>query len=321
MTKLSFVIPCYRSELTITRVIDEIIETVNRQTGYSYEIVAVNDNSPDRVFDVLTKLAQSNPAIKVINLSMNFGQHAALMAGFSVVSGDLVICLDDDGQTPASEVFKLVDQIHAGYDLVFAQYAQKKHGLFRNIGSAVNDWMARYLIGKPKQLTLSSYFCTRRYIIDELINYRNAYPYVAGLLLRITDKATNVMTAHRDRELGKSGYTLRKLLSLWLNGFTAFSIKPLRVATLIGTVFSSLGFMYGLYLIFNKLTNPATPLGYSSIMSAIIFMGGMILLTLGLIGEYVGRIYISINNAPQYVIKETLNIPFAKHKHTADTDQ
>ena len=308
MTKLSFVIPCYRSELTINNIVREIIETVNARSGYSYEIIAVNDNSPDRVYDVLKQLAQSNPAIKVVNLSMNFGQHAALMAGFHVVSGDFVICLDDDGQTPASEVFKLVEQIEAGYDLVYAQYAQKKHGFFRNLGSALNDRMAQYLIGKPKQLTLSSYFCTRRFIIDELINYRNAYPYVAGLLLRITKKTTNVMTTHRDRELGTSGYTLKKLLSLWLNGFTAFSIKPLRVATLFGMLLSTLGFMYGGYLIFNKFTNPATPLGYSSIMTAIIFIGGMILLTLGLIGEYVGRIYISINNAPQFVIKETLNV-------------
>lgn len=314
MTKLSFVIPCYRSELTITKVVEEIIETVKNRPGFSYEIVLVNDNSPDRVYEIITKLAKADKNIKGINFSMNFGQHSALMAGFNSVTGDLILCLDDDGQTPAREMFSLIDKVNEGYDIVYAKYAKKKHGVIRNIGSKINDLMAQQMVGKPKDLYLCSYFCSRRYVIDEVIKYRNAYPYVAGLLLRVTRNSTNVMVTHYNREVGVSGYTMKKLLSLWLNGFTAFSIKPLRTVTLIGFIFSILGFVYGLFIIFNKFINPDTPLGYSSMMTAIIFMGGMIMLTLGLIGEYVGRIYISINNAPQYVIKDSINASLSEKK-------
>jgi undecaprenyl-phosphate 4-deoxy-4-formamido-L-arabinose transferase len=308
MTKLSFIIPCYRSELTITKVVEEIIETVQTRPAYDYEIILINDHSPDHVYEVIKKLAKANPKIKGLSFAMNFGQHSALMAGFNVASGDIVVCLDDDGQTPANEMFTLLDKLEEGYDIVYAKYEKKKHGFVRNAGSKVNDLMAKHMVGKPQGLYLCSYFVCRRFIIDQVIEYRNAYPYVAGLLLRCSRNATNVMVTHRNREIGQSGYNMKKLISLWFNGFTAFSIKPLRVATFIGSAFSVLGFLYGIVIIINKFMNPATPLGYSSMMTAIIFIGGMIMLMLGLVGEYVGRIYISINNAPQYVIKDSCNL-------------
>ena len=308
MIKLSFVIPCYGSEKTISNVVDEIINTVKTKKEYTYEIILVNDSSPDQVYNVIKELAHNNSNIKGINLAKNFGQHSALMSGFNYVTGDIIVCLDDDGQTPACEMFTLIDEINNGYDLVFAEYDRKKHGFARNIGSKVNDLMAQYLVGKPKGLSLMSYFACRRYVIDDAKKYKNSYPYVAGLLLRTTNKIINVPVHHREREVGKSGYTLKKLLMLWFNGFTAFSVKPLRIATFTGIICAMLGFIYGGFTIVNKLLNPDTPVGYASMMSSIIFIGGMIMIMLGMIGEYVGRIYISINNSPQYVIRESINI-------------
>lgn len=309
LEKISFVIPCYRSEKTIPLVAQSIKETMALRKEYDYEIILVNDSSPDNVFDVICDMAEKDEKIKGIDLSKNFGQHSALMTGFRFVTGDIVVCLDDDGQTPASELFVLVDKLLEGFDVVFAKYSNKKHSLFRNFGSTVNDLMARAMLDKPKELAMMSYFCCRRFIIDEVIKYNNPYPYVSGLLLRSTKKIANVEIHHQDRLEGNSGYTFKKLIGLWINGFTSFSVKPLRIATFLGVVCAAIGFLFGIYVVLNKLfLNPSAPMGYSSIMAVLVFLGGMILMMLGLIGEYIGRIYISLNNSPQAVIRQTVNI-------------
>ena len=305
MKKISFVIPCYRSAMTIEGVIEEIRNTM-QGLSYAYEVILVNDFPMDTTFDVIRALAEKYDNIVGVNLAKNFGQHAALMAGFGYCTGDVVVCLDDDGQTPADEVGKLLDKIEEGYDVVYAKYEHKQHSLFRNFGSKVNELMARFMIGKPKELYVSSYFAAKSFIVKEMLRYQNPYPYVIGLVLRTTKNITNVTVNHREREIGTSGYTFSKLLGLWLNGFTAFSIKPLRVATAIGAFCAGAGFIYGVYTIIKKFVNPAVPMGWSSTMAALVFIGGMLMLMLGLIGEYVGRIYISINNAPQYVVREVV---------------
>lgn len=307
MKKISFVIPCYKSALTIEKVIEEINTTMGILSQYSYEIILVNDCSPDDTFQVIEKLTARYQNICGINLAKNFGQHAALMAGFHYVTGDILVCLDDDGQTPADEVGKLLNEIENGQDVVYAKYEHKKHSLFRNFGSFVNEKMAQFLLGKPKELYVSSYFAARRFIVDEMLRYDKSYPYVIGLVLRSTKKISNVTVNHREREIGTSGYSIGKLLGLWMNGFTAFSVKPLRIATWSGIICACMGFVYGIYTIIKKFINPIVPLGFSSMMSAIMFIGGMNLLMLGLLGEYIGRVYISMNNAPQYVIREIVN--------------
>lgn len=306
MDKVSFVIPCYRSALTLEAVVAEIRETMAQQLAYSYEIVLVNDCSPDDTWKVICSLCEKYEEIRGISLARNFGQHAALMAGFRHVSGDIVVCLDDDGQTPASEVGKFLELLKQGRDVVYAKYSNKKHSAFRNFGSHVNEIMTRFMLGKPKELYISSYFAAKRFVIDEVIQYENSYPYVIGLVLRTTKNIDNVDVKHRQRQVGSSGYTMKKLFGLWFNGFTAFSIKPLRFATMIGIICAGSGFLYGIYTIIKRLLNPAVPLGFSSLMSVLVFIGGMIMLMLGLIGEYVGRIYISLNNSPQYVIREII---------------
>ena len=308
LKKVSFVIPCYNSSKTIEKVIEEIKDTMKQLAKYEYEIILVNDCSPDNTFEVIEELCRKNKNICGINLAKNFGQHGALMAGFHQVTGDILVCLDDDGQTPANEVGKLLDKIEAGDDVVYASYAHKKHSLFRNFGSYVNELMAQFLLGKPKDLYVSSYFAARRFVVKEMLKYENAYPYVIGLVLRTTKKISNVPVNHREREIGQSGYTLAKLLGLWFNGFTAFSTKPLRIATIGGTAFAMVGFLYGIYTVIKKFVNPAVPVGFSSMMSALMFIGGVMMLMLGLIGEYIGRMYICMNNAPQFVVRDIIEI-------------
>lgn len=304
---VSFVIPCYNSSRTIGKVVEEISVTMEGLKQYDYEIILVNDSSPDDTFEVIRGICAGNEKVCGVNLARNFGQHAALMAGFHHVRGDIVVCLDDDGQTPAEEVGKLLAKMEEGYDVVYARYKHKKHSSFRNFGSKVNEMMARVMLGKPKDLYLSSYFAAKRFIVDEMIRYTNPYPYVIGLVLRTTKKIANADVNHREREIGTSGYTIGKLFALWFNGFTAFSIIPLRIATAIGALAAVAGFIYGTYTVIRKLVDPNVIIGFSSIMAAIMFTGGMLMLMLGIIGEYIGRVYISLNNSPQYVIRECID--------------
>lgn len=306
MSLVSFVIPCYRSALTLSGVVDEIRTTMDQEKDYEYEIVLVNDYSPDNTLDVIRELCDKYSFITGISLAKNFGQHAALMAGMKHTKGDIVVCLDDDGQTPANEVGKLLKEIETGRDVVYAKYTNKLHSRFRNFGTWINDCMTRIMLGKPKKLQVTSYFAARRFVVDNMLTYENSFPYVIGLVLRATKNISNVDVQHRERTVGKSGYSIGKLFGLWFNGFTAFSIKPLRIATFIGVFSACAGIIYGIITIIRKILNINTVLGYSSLMSVILFIGGMVMIMLGLIGEYIGRIYISINNSPQYLIREII---------------
>ncbi|MCR5675185.1 MAG: glycosyltransferase family 2 protein [Lachnospiraceae bacterium] len=303
---LSFVIPCYRSAKTVGAVVEEIEKTcVNlTQARDGFEIILVNDGSGDDTWDAIRQLAETHDEVKSFDLAKNFGQHAALMAGLAHTKGEIVICLDDDGQTPADEAGKLVQAVEEGADVAYARYSSKQHSAFRNFGSFLNEKMAGTMLGKPKDLTVSSYFAARRFVVDEMLKYKGSYPYVIGLVLRTTNRIVNVDVTHRRREIGVSGYTFGKLVALWMNGFTAFSIKPLRIATLSGMLFALFGFIYGIYTVIKKFVVPDVPVGFSAMMSAVMFIGGMLMLMLGMIGEYLGRLYITQNDNPQYVIRQ-----------------
>lgn len=305
--KISFVIPCYNSTNTIGTVVQEIKEVMSTaMSEYDYEIVLVNDGSPDgTTYSAIEKIAEEEEHIIGVNLSRNFGQPSAVMAALNQTSGDYVVCGDDDGQTPFIELPKLMAKIEEGYDLVEAKYAvREKRSLFRKLGTAANEGMATWLIAKPKGLELTTYWVTRRYVVDEMIAYHNPYPYLGGLMLRTTQKACNVDVTHRERLSGHSGYSLKKMIELWLNGFTSFSIKPLRVMTALGCILSFVGFVFGLVVMIRKIVDPSIIAGYSSTMAVMLFLFGMVFFFMGLLGEYVGRIYISLNRAPQFVIKE-----------------
>ena len=305
--KISFVIPCYRSEKTVGSVIAEIISTMD-PSEYDYEIIAVNDCSPDDVWRVLKDLSACNKKIKAINLSKNMGKSSARMAGFNNATGDYIVSVDDDGQCPVDRIFDLIKPLSEGYDASIAKYPKKKQSAFKNFGSWVNSVMTRVMINKPKDLQVSNFSVVKKFVIDEIVKYDHPFPYFSGLLLRTTTKVTNVEMEERARISGKSTFTFAKLITLWMNGLTAFSVKPLRLATMIGTAYALLGFLFGIYTIIYKIINPNVAKGYSSTISIIMFTCGIMMLMLGLIGEYIGRIYICINKSPQYVIKETVNI-------------
>ncbi len=309
MIDLSFVIPCYNSEKTIINVVNSIQSEVKNNSIQNYEIILVNDFSQDNTSIVIEDLAKENRNIIVINFSKNFGQHAALMAGFRHSSGDMVVYLDDDGQCPTNKIFDLIKPLNEGFDVSMADYGVKKQSKFKNFGSKVNDIMAEHLVGKPKSLKLSNFGALKRFVVDEIIKYNHCYPYIAGLILRTTSSIANVKMEENERKEGKSNYSFKKLLSLWLNGFTSFSVKPLRITTLIGVFFAAAGFLFGIYTVINKIfINNEVPMGYSTTVSLLTFFSGLILMVLGMLGEYIGRIFISINNSPQYVIKDSKNL-------------
>ncbi len=303
---VSFVLPCYRSSGTLPSVVEGISRAMEALPEYRYEICMVNDASPDDTWECIQNICWENPHCMGLNLAKNFGQHAALMAGLGQAGGEYVVCLDDDGQTPPSEAGKLLKALEGGLDAVYASYGEKKHSWFRNFGSLINEWMLRLLLHKPPRLYISSYFAVKRFLVKELLRYDYPYPYVIGLVLRATKNLGNVRVEHRERQVGESGYTLSKLLGLWLNGFTAFSIQPLRLATGFGIAFAGLGFLYGFYTIVKRLCNPLVPVGFSALMAAVVFFGGMLMLLLGMVGEYIGRMYMGLNRSPQYVVREKI---------------
>lgn len=304
--KYSFVIPCYRSEHTICIVVDDLKEVIRKEHIDDYEIILVNDHSPDNVWGVIKKLSVDNMNVMGINLARNFGQHAALLAGYAMTTGDYVVSLDDDGQTPIDELHKLILEMEKENDVVYAYYNDIKQSGFRKFGTWVATKMSQILLGAPKDFKGSSFYVAKRFVIDEMTKYENTYPYLLGLVLRVTRNIGYVPTNYHTRLEGRSGYNFKSLFSLWLNGYTAFSVKPLEIAIWCGVIMALCGFIGAIVIIINKLTNPLVMVGWSSMISLMSIIGGMVLLVLGLIGEYIGRIYICINNAPQYVIKDTV---------------
>jgi len=299
--KISIVIPCYRSEKMIVSVVEEIISYVNK---WKYEIILICDCSPDNVWNEIKKLQVKYGTVHGILFSKNFGQHAATLAGYRHSAGDIIVTMDDDGQSDPSAISRMIDKLHEGYDVVYAKYPSFEKTSFRVFGSWLNSKMAEILTEKPVGIQGNSFYAMRRYVKDEMVRYTNPFPYLGGLVFRVTSNIAGVDVEHRGRKEGTSNYTIGKLVKLWVNGFTAFSVLPLRIASLLGIVFSCIGFILGLVFVIRKLLKPEIILGFTSIIVIVLFLGGVILLSVGLIGEYVGRIYISQNQAPQYVIKE-----------------
>ena len=305
---ISYVIPCYRSGDNIAKVVDEIKNTMEKKPEYDYEIILVNDCSPDDTYQRLTRLAESNSKIIAVDLAKNRGQAAATMCGLRFAKGDYVVCGDDDGQTPFDTIFQLKDKLDSdNLDVVCGKYVERdRSSVFREFGTKVNEAMTHYILEYPKELYLSAYFIAKRFVIDELVKYTNPYPYITGLLYQVTSRIGNVDVPQRRRLEGQSGYIFKKLLSLWLNGFTAFSVKPLRFATIFGFIFSILGFIITALLVVLKIVNQNVAVGWTSLTALMFVIGGILLLVIGMIGEYIGRVYISINKIPQYVVRDTV---------------
>ena len=303
---ISVVIPCYYSEKMIRKVV-----TLTREelvsNGYPYEFILVNDGSTDGTFDEIRKLSEEDRQVVGIDCSKNLGQHSATMAGLHHVHGDLVMLMDDDMQTHPSQCMKLINAIEeTGDDVVFGQWAKMRESWWRLLGSKFTTWSMQVMTKRPKEVEACNFLVMRRAISDELMRYTGPYIYIQGLLFRATSKMSNVSIKHFERESGTSGYTLKTLIKLW-STILNFSMMPLRAASIVGTVLGLVGLVSGIAVVVSKLVYPDFALGWPSLMAVVLFCSGIILLSLGIIGEYLGRVFMTLNNSPQYVIRTLLD--------------
>lgn len=303
--RYSIVIPCYNSARTIGKLVVETSREMQRLGRTPFEFVLVNDCSPDggETLRVLKDLTEQFPYVTVVDLAKNAGQHNATMAGFKYASGDYILCMDDDMQTHPSQISLLLDEIDKGYDVVYGYYPQKKHSLFRNLGSYINYLSVRVLIGKPRELRTSSFVVMRNFVVKNMIQYQQKYSYLQGLVLRTTRNISCVPIKHFEREVGKSNYTLKKLIQLW-GSIIGFSIVPLRLCNYTGFVISLLSLIAAIFVLLRKLFFvPTMAIGWPSTIIIICFLFGLNFLFVGLIGEYVGRMFLGMNLEPQYVVR------------------
>ncbi|MGN0355074.1 MAG: glycosyltransferase family 2 protein [Muricoprocola sp.] len=300
----SIIIPCYNSHQTIRKVVESTMEEMDRLGRGEYEFILVDDYSPDnpKTINVLKELAREYSNVKVVELAYNSGQHNAVMAGLNYARGELLIAMDDDGQTHPSQLQYLFAEIDKGYDVVYGYYEKKKHSLFRNFGSYVNHMTVRILLNKPKDLRASSFWVIRKYVRDSVIQFQSPYTQLQGLFLRTTKNISCIPIQHFEREVGHSNYTFKKLLKLWSNTM-GYSVVPLRMAAKLGYIFSLIGIIGVLWVIINKIRRPGVPVGWTSMVAALFFFSGIILLFMGLIGEYIGRMFLEMQKTPQFVVR------------------
>jgi len=300
----SVIVPCYNSGPTIRKVVEMTSEKLNSMGKTNYEFVLVDDHSPDggKTIQELKSLVNDYDYVKVVELAQNSGQHNAIMAALNHASGDVIISMDDDLQTHPSQLPILMEEFEKGFDIVYGYYPEKKHNGFRNFGSYVNYLSVRFLIGKPKDMKTSSFWIIRKFVRDYIIEYKSPYTHLQGLFLRTTRNISSVPIKHFERESGTSNYTFKKLLNLWSN-IIGYSIAPLRLSQYLGGLLSIGGLLGALIVLIRKLLIPSTALGWSSVMVAIFFFSGIILFFLGVIGEYIGRMFLGMNHQPQYVVR------------------
>ena len=305
MQTISVVIPCYRSAPTIGEVVD-LTRSELVSHGYDYEFILVNDCSPDDTFSVIEGICALDPKVVGLNLSKNFGQHNAIMAGLNAASGDFVLGMDDDLQTHPSQIHKLLARIEEGYDVVYAVYPERKHSLFRTLGSRFYQWTMRVLTSRASKVRTSSFWIARRFVYEAVAEYRSPHPHVSALVFRVTDNVGNVTVEHFDRVHGTSGYTLGKLIKLWSTSIN-FSIVPLRIVTSLGFALGLLGFLSTIIIVISKVIFPSSVSGWTSTIAVLLFMTGIIVFSIGMVGEYVGRLFIGESGFPQYVIKDEVS--------------
>lgn len=300
---VSIVVPVYRSEAILPHLAQKVRE-VMAGSGWSYELILVNDVSPDASWEVIKRLAGEDPSVRGICLSKNVGQHNATMAGLGRVRGEVVVVMDDDLQHPPEAVLRLVASIRSGFDVCYTRYVNRQHALWKKLGSWFNDRVATMLLNKPRGLYLSSFKAMHRRVADEVVKYDGPYAYVDGLILDVTRRIDVLTIDHQARFAGEGNYNLRRSLSLWLKMATSFSVVPLRVATVLGLSITALSAVAGVVVIVRKLFHPELASGWASVIVTLLFVGGIQTFCLGLLGEYLGRAYLKINKKPQFVVRE-----------------
>ena len=305
-TELSLVIPVYNGSRTIGPLVEQSLKIFG---STSCEIVLINDGSEDESEKVCAELAARFPQhVVFVHLSRNFGEHSAVLAGFAQSRGRYIAVLDDDGQNPPEEVVRMLDELkRKNYDVVYGHYIEKKHSWFRNLGSRFNDRIATIMLHKPKDLYLSSFKVMNRFLANEITKYRGPYPYADGLIYRVTRNIGQIRVEHRESSGGRSRYTMRRLVRLWLNMFLNFSIKPLRLSIYVGLLTSCLSIVALIAIVIDRLwITPNVTLGIPTVLGTIVLLAGIQLMILGLVGEYLGRLYLDQTGTPQYVVRYSM---------------
>lgn len=302
---LSFVIPLYNSAETIEAVVRDI-EALAVDGGH--EIVLVNDGSADATAEVCrTLLRNGRVPITYVEHARNFGEHNAVLTGWRHARGLHIVNLDDDGQNPPAEAVKLWQHARAnGLDVVYGHYEVKQHSLWRNMGSRLTNRMTDWALDKPQGFYLSSFRCVSAFAAKQVAPYVGPYPYLDGLLLQVTQRIGSINVRHEARTAGASGYTLRRLVRLWLSAWLNFSVLPLRAATVVGLITAALGLIAFATVVYLWLEDRGPGYGWGWVMSGVLIFSGTQLVILGLIGEYLGRMFLAVNQRPQAVVREVV---------------
>lgn len=304
MKNISIVIPVYNAEKTIESLCKTLIDLYSER--YFLEIVLVNDNSRDSTDIICRRLHETfREIVTYIRLARNFSEHNAVMAGLNSARGDLCVIMDDDFQNPPEEVDRLIAEADKGYDVVYTEYPEKKDSFFRNMGSIFNDRMANIILHKPAGLYLSSFKIMNRFLVDEVIKYTGPDPYIDAIILRSTSSISSIIVRHDKRQHGESGYTFRKLVSLWGNMVLSYSLIPLRILGIVGMVMTIVGvYVAGGALLDDLLPSRVDPTEIQMLTAITTFFRGLQMLAISVVGEYIGRIYLSLNSDPQFVVRE-----------------
>jgi undecaprenyl-phosphate 4-deoxy-4-formamido-L-arabinose transferase len=302
---LSIVVPVYRGAATVGRLV-EALSALEVHGGL--EIVLVNDGSPDDSGEVCRELVRTTTRVPVtlVEHARNYGEHNAVMTGLRHARGAFIITMDDDLQNPPEEVVKLYDHTRLnGYDVVYTRYAEKRHAGWRNLGSRFANAVADRLLDKPKGLYLSSFRCMSRMVARAIIRYRGPYPYVDGLIMQVTQRIGSIEVLHLARIEGRSNYNLVRLVRLWLNLATNFSLLPLRIAVVLGVAMAAIGLLGAAFVIVEALMGEP-PAGWASTMVVTLLIAGSQFFILGILGEYVGRVFLTANRKPQGTVREVV---------------
>ena len=302
---LTFVVPLYESAETIAGVVHDI-EGLTIEGGH--EIVLVNDGSSDATSEVVRGLMRdARVPITLIEHARNFGEHNAVLTGWRHARGAHIVNLDDDGQNPPAEAKRMWQHaVATGLDVIFGHYEMKQHSAWRNVGSWFTNRMTDWALDKPAGFYLSSFRCVRRFVAEQVVTYGGPYPYIDGLILQVTQRIGSIDVRHEPRRAGKSTYTLRRLVRLWMAAWVNFSVLPLRVATVLGLAMAFAGMLALVVVAWLWLRNVGPSYGFGWLMAALLVFSGTQLVLLGLIGEYIGRTFLTVNQRPQAVVREVL---------------
>jgi glycosyltransferase involved in cell wall biosynthesis len=299
---LSIVIPVYNGANSV-RALIAALEDLSIVGGH--EIVLVNDGSADNSLAVCQEIVgKARVPMTLVNLARNYGEHNAVITGLRYASGEHIITMDDDLQNPPEEVQRLLTFAQRnGNQVVYTYFEEKNHAAWRNVASRFANFVADFVLDKSPSLYLSSFRCMTAFVAREITRYEGPFPYVDGLILQVTGDIGQLLVRHLPRATGTSNYTMRRLLRLWMNMFVNFSVMPLRISTMTGFALSGLGAV-GVAVAVGEALLSSPPPGWASLMAAVLLLSGVQLLILGIVGEYLGRLYLTANRKPQSVIKE-----------------